>query len=375
MYCRYRFVVLLACLMMSSCHSVPPWQAAGAPALMNMSDYFPTRIISSSQPRPLKRTPAALISSYSFDGQQFTLDQFIQRTRATGLIILRSGGIAHESYHLGADANTKFTSWSVAKSVTATLLGFARQDGHIHSFDDLLINYLPELETTAYKDVTIRQALQMSSGVTFNEDYDRSSDFGEFMQHWATQGSANAYLLTRQEKAAPPGTVFNYNTSETQVLGWLLQRTTGQSVADYLTEKIWRPAGMATDAYWLLDTKQGMEITGIGLNATLQDFARFGLMYASQEHLPAGWVAEATRPSEPHLANGALYDGISLGYQYQWWSFPDGSFEAQGIFGQFIYVNPKKQLVVVLTSAWPKAWVMEYEREFYALLAALNQLP
>ena len=130
---------------------------------------------------------------------------------------------------------------------------------------------------------------------------------------------------------------------------------------------------MEADANWMLDSPDGMEITGIGLNATLRDYGRFGHLYATGEGLPTGWVIESTRPSHPQVDYGALYEGMTLGYQYQWWSFPDGSFEAQGIHGQFIYVNPENRLVVVVMSAWPEAWILSHEFEFYALLSALNK--
>ena len=221
----------------------------------------------------------------------------------------------------------------------------------------------------------------MSSGVMFTEEYDEAEvDLWVFIRDWVSSGKANEYLTTRTKQAYLPGEKFNYNTSETQVLGWLIERLTGKSVSQYLEEKIWQPAGMEADAFWLTDRPGGMEAAGFGVNARLRDYARFGILHANdgvingKRILPEGWVSEATTPSNKPVMNGALYDGYPLGYQYQWWTFPDGSFEAQGVFGQFIFVNREENLVIATTSAWPEAWVLNKELEFYALVEAVRKV-
>jgi CubicO group peptidase (beta-lactamase class C family) len=349
------------------------WQADIPLSFQQMDHYFPTRVVKAGEnPQPLARSEKSMLPGYEYAGRRRSIEDFITDTDVSGLLVLHRGEILHESYHQGAGPETLFTSWSVAKSMTATLLAFARADGLIASFEDSITQYLPELSASAYKKVTIRQALQMSSGVAFDETYeDPESDFWVFMNDYAAQGRANAYLESTSV-AHQPGEKFNYNTSETQLLGWLIHRVTGQSVSDYLARKIWQPQGMEADATWLLDAEDGMEITGIGVNAMLRDYARFGQMYVTGRGLPEGWVQEATRPSNPQVENGELYEGMELGYQYQWWSFPDNSFEAQGIHGQFIYVNPARELVVVVASAWPEPWVFDHELEFYALIESLN---
>jgi len=350
------------------------WQEDLPLSFQQMDQYFPTRVVrAGDNPVPLARTEQATLPGYKFAGRQRSIDDFIADTHVSGLLVLHRGEILRESYHQGAGPGTLFTSWSVAKSMTATLVGFARADGLVDSFEDPVTQYLPELAASAYKEVSIRQVLQMSSGVAFDETYeDPQSDFWVFMNDYAGEGRANDYLATTN-LVHQPGEKFNYNTSETQLLGWLIHRVTGQSVSDYLSRKIWQPQGMEADATWLLDAEDGMEITGIGVNATLRDYARFGQMYVTGIGLPKGWVQEATGPSDPQVQNGELYEGMQLGYQYQWWSFPDNSFEAQGIHGQFIYVNPTTELVVVVASAWPEAWVFDHELEFYALLESLNR--
>ncbi len=342
----------------------------------HMDEYFPVRMVAAGEnTTPLRKSNKPFEISYEYEGNTYTLADYIERNQTTGLIILKSGEILHESYHQGATPNSRFTSWSVAKSVTATLVGFAREDGLISSFDDKVVKYLPELEATAYKDVTVKQALQMASGVAFTEEYEEGeSDVWIFVRDWTSQGKANEYLLTRTEQAHPPGEMFNYNSSESQVLSWLVTRVTGKSMSEYLSEKIWQPAGMEADAFWTTDAPGGEETGGMGLNARLRDYARFGLLHTRQ--LPGilrpNWVTEATTPSDASVEHYKLYEGSPLGYQYQWWSFPNGAFEAQGIHGQFVYVNRDEDLVVAQNSAWPEAWVFRSELEFYALMEAIE---
>lgn len=350
------------------------WQRDIPASFQRMGDYFPIRVVeagggSSSLPESLSDRPLV----YRYNGEERSVEDFASRTHVSGLIVLHRGEILKEIYRQGSNPETRFTSWSVAKSVTATLVGIARDEGLIKSFKDSVTSYLPELEGSAYDRVTVEQVLQMSSGVEFDETYENpGSDFWVFMDDWAGQRNANGFLVT-SKAAHAPGTRFNYNTAETQLLGWLIRRVTGKSVSEYLSEKIWQPMGMEDDAFWLLDGEDGMEITGIGLNARLRDYARFGQMHVTGDGLPDGWVAEATRPSGPQVDHGQLYEGLDLGYQYQWWSFPDGAFEAQGIHGQFIYVNAEKELVVVVASGWPEAWVFDYEKELYALFEGLSE--
>ena len=349
------------------------WQEDLSSSFQSMDEHFPIRVVEAGgDVTPLARVDRT-IPAYEFRGETRELSSFIERTHVSGLIVLQRGDIVFESYRQGADEETLFTSWSVAKSVTATLVGLAEQDGLIDSLNDPVKKYLPEPSDSPYGDVSIHHVLQMSSGVVFDETYEEpNSDFWVFMNEFAGKGRVNDYLLT-VEAGAPPGSKYNYNTSETQLLGWLVRRVTGSSVSEYLSKKLWRPVGMEADAYWLLDADDGMEITGIGLNARLRDYARFGQMYITGKGLPSGWVAAATVPSDPQVQHGKLYEGIDLGYQYQWWSFPDQSFEAQGIHGQFIYVNPQTEIVVVVASAWPEPWVFDHELEFYALIESLNK--
>lgn len=354
-------------------------------SLQHMTELFPSRTVSRDGPiHDLPRAAATLEGlRFERDGETVGLDAFFEHNHSQGMVVLHRGKLVFERYAEGADPTTRFTSWSVAKSFTSTLVGLAVADGLIQSLDDRLERYIPDLDGSAYDGVTIRQALQMSSGVKFVELYtEGGSDVYDFMTStlFTNQKRANDVAKSFASGAAP-GTLFNYSTAETQILGWLVQSATGRSPAHYLQEKIWRRLGMEHDAAWLLDREgaDGMEMAGCCLNMALRDWARFGQLmlqdgvWEGERILPAGWVAEATRPAAEHLAPGKLYPGSPWGYQYQWWALPGGVFAAQGVYGQFIYVDPEHELVVAKASAWPDAWVDPLDAEVRAAFAAMAE--
>src|SRR4030095_16805972 len=274
------------------------------------------------------------------------LDAFNVANDSMGMVVVHRGKIRYERYWQGADETTHFTSWSMAKSVTSTLVGLAYGDGKIAKLEDPITKYVPELASSAYKDVTVEQALQMSSGVKFIEDYSvPQSDVARFANQGVRGGKANEFLTTLTEKAAPPGTKFNYNSAETQVLGWIVKNATVEAPSKLLSERIWQRAGMEDDAEWIVDRPNGMEVTGMGINARLRDYARFGVlmlhdgMHDGARVLPVGWVARATKPSAPSVQIGNLFEGAPLGYQYQWWVRSPTQFEAEGAYGTFVYVS------------------------------------
>jgi CubicO group peptidase (beta-lactamase class C family) len=351
----------------------------------HMSELFPTRTVSRSGPvHVLERRLQPLGGvRYEFDGAERTIEEFLERSRTAGIVVLAGGDLVFERYRLGADPSTRFTSWSVAKSFVATLVGIARAEGKIASLRDPIVRYLPELTGTAWDGVSIEHALQMSSGVRFSEVYtDDESDVVSFvgLSMLTNQMPANE-VVKSYPRAAEPGTVYNYSTVETQVLGWLLREATGMPVSRYLEERLWSRLGMEHDATWIVDRNgpDGMEMAGCCLNAALRDWARFGQLHAQdgvwrgERVLAEGWVAEATVPGAPRLAHGAVEPPSPAGYQYQWWSLPghDRAFSAQGVFGQFIYVNPARGVVIAKASVWPEAWNVEYELETWAAFGAI----
>jgi CubicO group peptidase (beta-lactamase class C family) len=282
------------------------------------------------------------------EGASMTVDDYLRRQRVGGLLVIHDGDVVYERYGLGNDENTRWISFSVAKSVVAMLIGAAIQDGYIDSVDEPVTAYLPRLADSSYQDTTIRNLLQMASGVAWNEDYaDPQSDVAR-----ASYETLALYEYLRDKpRAAAPGERFNYNTAETNLAGTLLRAAIGNNLATYLEEKIWQPFGMEADAYWQLTEPGGGEFGGCCISATLRDYGRLGLFALGGGVLPDGtrvlpenWMAESTTPSEG-------FDG----YGYFWWLKESGAYEASGIFGQGIYIDPEHDVVIALHSARPDA--------------------
>jgi CubicO group peptidase (beta-lactamase class C family) len=279
-----------------------------------------------------------------FDGEEHSLEEFLQMPATMGMIVVQDGEILLEYYAEGHDVQSPWISFSVTKSVTSMLLGAAIHDGYIDSVDEPVMHYLPRLRGTAYEGVTIEQVLHMASGVAWNEDYeDPESDVSKA---GALNGLALVNYLAKLPRAHEPGSTFNYSTGEANLIGEILRAALGNNASTYLEHKIWKPFGMAFDAYWLLDREGGVETGGCCINATLRDYARIG-MFAMGDGvladgtrvLPEGWM-KASTTSSPAAAK----------YGYQWWVLEDGAYAAMGIFDQMIYVDPSRKLVVALHS-------------------------
>ncbi|WP_419804354.1 serine hydrolase domain-containing protein [Terriglobus sp.] len=287
-----------------------------------------------------------------------SVDAFMQRDRLAGVLVMQHGRIRFERYALGASPKTTWTSFSMTKSVTATLVGYAIRDGLIQSADDKVTRYIPELAGSAYDGVTVQQLADMTSGVRWVEDYSApDSDNVKLYEATAPKGRDLVVEYMRKlPREAAPGTKFVYKTGETDLLGVLVRRAVGTSLSTYTERTLWREMGAASDAFWIAD--DGKEFGGSGLSATLQDFGRLGEFVRAHRAngSPLGlWLAAATRGE----ADGGRY---GLG----WWTFPDlgrtqadpsgdESFAALGIFGQSILVDPKRELVIVTLGAWPQA--------------------
>jgi CubicO group peptidase (beta-lactamase class C family) len=302
------------------------------------------------------------------------IDEYMRTQNTAGLVILQDGRVRFERYGLGFDAAGRWTSFSVAKSFTSTLVGAAIQDGHIKSLEDKVSQYIPGLRGSAYDDVTVRQLLTMSSGVRWNEDYeDPKADVAQFNNATPEAGmDATVSYLRKLPRAHPPGEVWNYNTGETNLIGVLVSSATGKPLAQYLQEKIWHPAGMESEATWLLG-RTGHEIAGCCLQASTRDFARFGLFVLAngaaggQPVVSPDWFTQATRKQKDIGEPGR-------GYGFQWWTYDDGSVAAQGIFGQGIYIDPQRRLVIASNSNWTRASLgpeSQSREAFYAQVRAL----
>ncbi|MFE7721877.1 serine hydrolase domain-containing protein [Nocardia rhizosphaerihabitans] len=325
---------------------------------------------------------------YTFKGTDGTIDSFVSRNRVGGLLVLKDGAIVHEQYAMGNTETSRWTSMSIAKSVTATLIGAALVDKAIGSLDDHIPKYVPELMDSAYKDNTIRQIIQMNSGVRWNED-GANDPYGDndiarmFKGVYGNDPGAVMELMRTRPRAAAPGSVNNYSTGEAYVASTLLANATGKTVSDYLSEKIWRPAGMEAEGYWMLDNPGGRELGGSCFQATLRDYGRLGqfIMNPPEGLLPRGWREEASSPQSP-VTGYNMYpdDPDHYGYGYYWWLLqptatagafgPEpGTFMGMGHGGQRLYINPSQRVVAVLWSAWPNK--QGHDPEFFAVLTAV----
>lgn len=283
------------------------------------------------------------------------INQYMKDQRTAGLVILVDGQVVLERYGLGFGPEGKWTSFSVAKSLTSTLVGAAVKDGHIKSLDDKVTDYIAGLKGSAYDEVTVRQLLTMTSGVSWNEDYtDPKSDVALFNEHQAAKGEdVTVSYMKSLPREVPAGTKWAYKTGETNLIGVLVSEATGKPLAEYLSEKVWAPLGMEQDATWLLGST-GHEIGGCCIQASTRDFARFGQFIAEggvaggKKIVPDDWLAQAT-------VKQADIGEPGRGYGYQWWTYDDGSFAAQGIFGQGIFIDPARNLVIASNGNWPTA--------------------
>jgi len=346
----------------------------------NIDRLFPVRPIrrgTSVYPLPASARPLQNIEFRS-DGKDYDLYDYVSLNRVSGLLVIKDGKVAFETYQLGSHENTRWMSMSVVKSITATLIGAAIKDGYIRSIDDALTRYLPQLSGSAYDGVSVRNLLQMTSGVKWDETYtDPESDRRRMLElQLAQQPGGVLALLARLPRAAMPGSRWNYSTGETHVAGALLRAAVRKPLAEYLSDRIWAKFGMESDATWWLESPDGLEVGGSGLSATLRDYGRFGLFLleggraGGEQILPDGWVRDAGSPM--------MVDGKRIDYGYMIWPIPDardtihdGAFEAVGIFGQHVYINPKEQVVVVVWGALPKPTGTEtvHDEDFFAAVS------
>jgi CubicO group peptidase (beta-lactamase class C family) len=329
----------------------------------NIDRLFPTRAVRHGQrvyPLPASNLRLGSVP-FTSKGKHYDLYDYLSLNRVSGLLVLKNGRIALETYQLGNSERTRWMSMSVVKSITATLIGAAINDGHITSIDDPVTRYLPELNGSAYDGVSVRNVLQMASGVKWNEEYtDPESDRRHMLEAQLAQRPGGVLaLMAKLPRAGAPGTRWNYSTGETQVAGALLRAAVKMPLTEYLSDRIWTRFGMESDATWWLESPDGLEVGGSGFSATLRDYGRFGLFLAGdgkaggQQILREGWVQEA--------GSSKVVGGKSVDYGYMLWPIPnrqgtinEGAFQAVGIFGQHIYVNPREQVVVVVWGALPK---------------------
>jgi CubicO group peptidase (beta-lactamase class C family) len=301
---------------------------------------------------PAAATPRALVRGEALSpALQAEISALMKATGTAGVMVLAGGKVVHEEYGLGLGPTDRWTSFSVAKSFTSTLLGAAVKDGFIASLDDPVTQYIPGLAGSAYEGVSVRQLATMTSGVKWNEDYtDPDSDVAQ-MNRFVVEYGPEA--IVAQMKALPreaePGAKWVYKTGETNLIGVLVENAVGKPLAEYAKAKIVDPAGFAGGLFWMVDPRGG-NIGGCCLSLMLADYARMGqfVLEGGKGAVPEGWFAEAT-------GSAVDFGDSGFGYGYQWWTYPQGAFGAQGIFGQGITLFPDKQVVVAYIGNWKDA--------------------
>ena len=304
--------------------------------------------------------------SYEVNGERFSLENFLSSDALMGMAVLQERDVLFEHYAPDHGPASRWISFSVTKSISSMLIGVALHDGYIRSLDDRVADYLPRLAGTAYGEASIEDLLHMGSGVEWNEDYeDPKSDV-------SIAGALNGIALTRHLGTLPrmsaPGEVFNYNTGEANLVGEVLRSAIGMNAAPYLAAKIWQPFGMEHNASWLLDAPNGRETGGCCISASVKDYARLGLFAMNDgvlpdgtRVLPEGWMRASTTPFKGEPA-----------YGYMWWLLDDDRYQASGIFGQKIFINPSKKVVIAVHSNAASATGSDYASHLSAVLEAID---
>ncbi|WP_293575559.1 serine hydrolase [Phaeobacter sp.] len=282
-----------------------------------------------------------------------TVAQWIEERSVTSLLVLKEGETRHESYHLGTEESDLRVSWSVAKSYLSVLFGILLSEGKIASLDDEVVAYAPSLRGTAYDGATLRNVLNMASGVAFDEDYlDYDSDINRMGRELALGGTLDGFTANLNDTVAEPGTEWRYVSMDTHVLGMVIRGATGETVPALLSDRVMQHLGLEQSGHYLTDGAGVAFVLG-GINQTTRDFARFGLMvaqdgqFAGKQIAPKDWIAQSTRPSAPTAEGKA-------GYGFQWWiprNAQPGEFLARGVYGQYIYIDQGRDVVIVVTAA------------------------
>ncbi|MET0426749.1 MAG: serine hydrolase [Actinoplanes sp.] len=333
----------------------------------HMNWLMPTeKVTRGASARPLPYEQTSLDLTYRFGGLDRTLADLHRRTFTTAFLVLHRGAVVHE-YYPGAFAGprSRMQLFSISKSVTSILVGIALADGAIGGLKDRVTDYRPDFADSAYADTTLAELLTMTSGVGDLEAWDIEDSGIKRFEQAVMGGGDIAAVIRAAARTAAGGERFNYSTFDTQVLGWVLEAATGQTLAAYAAERLWQPLGAERDAYyWLTRARPRTAIGGGSFNATPRDVARLGLMMArdgvvdGRQVVPREWVQRSFGSDQPQLAVGALGPSgyAHYGYANQWWTLGHGSFDAftaLGVHGQYLYIDPAADVVIVKCSAWP----------------------
>ncbi len=356
-------------------------EATRVGSFSNLDKILLNRTLERAQfPSMLRRAPVEPTLRYEFQGKSYSIDDFMQRQRITGLLILKDGEILVERYQYDRKPGDRFTSHSMVKSITSLAIGFALEDKSIGSLDDKASKYLPELAGYTYGDTSLRNLLRMSSGVKFTEDYGGQDDLARFAEIWGKRNLVEA-IQTFDQRETEDGTRFHYASVQTCILGLVIRSATKKTLSDYMDEKLWKPMGAEEDATWSIDL-QGNETAEGSFNAVLRDYGRLGTLLAYDgmlngiQILPKSYLLEAT---DWHSQPQAFWPGKAtglFGYGYQFWIMPGEKrrFALIGVYGQMIYVDPGSKLVMVQTGVARNANIYNESMglESYSLWSALE---
>lgn len=276
-------------------------------------------------------------------------DTWLADRNVTGIVVLHQGAIVHEGYFLGTGPEDRRISWSVAKSAASLVLGTLVADGTIPDLDVPVTDYVPELASSAYAGATIRNVLNMASGVEFDEDYlDFWSDINRMGRVLAMGGSMDGFAASITERRGAPGADWQYVSIDTHVLAMVMRAASGESLPDLVQTRLFQPIGLESDPYYLTDG-DGVAFALGGLNMMTRDYARIGQLvlqdgqWNDAQVVPADWIAQSIVPSAPA---GALYG-------YQWWIPPNAQDEvlARGVYGQYIWIDHARDVVIAVNAA------------------------
>lgn len=353
-----------------------------ATAYRNVDRMFATRRIRRGAKILELKRGFEIAPRYRADNATHTVRSYMDRARVAGLLVIKDEEIVLERYGLGLEEGMRWSTMSMIKSLTSTLVGVALGQGAIANLDEPVSTYLPALRASAYDKVSISHLLTMSSGVLWNEDYtNRDSDVNRYSKSLGDKTPGGVLALMRSLKSEhPPGRHFNYNSGDTYVLGSLISAATGRSLADYMSDNIWSPLGMEFDAFYALESEGGQEIGGSRGGIALRDFGRFGVFLLRNGAidgapvLPRDWVENAGRRA--FVLDPADNSYGANGYGYSWWIDPDDSMVALGFAGQSLYVNRRSNAVIVTLSCQPQppysaAYAVDFKSEYHAFKEAV----
>lgn len=321
-----------------------------------------------------KEENIALADGFQFEGSFYPTEPFLQDTKTSALLVIQDDVIRYENYFFGGDEATVFSSNSMGKSFVSALMGFAVADGSIDSVNDPLGKYIPEFAGTDLENIPIKACLQMASGIDFDEDTDMNS-----FSMRTLMGTPAMEVIAGYGVQEPPFTYRRYLSINTEILGQVIKNATGKGLGEYMEEKLWTRIGSAHDAYWTLNN--GTELANGGLSISLRDYARFARLYLhegnwnGEQLLPRDWIRDSLDISADYSKPGANNDGYNaIGYGYQWWvpEGDQGEFMAIGVYGQFLYVNPEQNVIIVKVNADPDFMAEHYELkhvEFFRAIA------